>query len=182
VKKGLEFPTVGNVGVGVEVAAELAQGIRVLFSGTPEASALSILLTGTLRMAAKMLPKHVLDSIYAHETAQVYGAENPRIRPHTSTLESTPETVMSPEEKLEEEMMRLKQAEALLMQAKDALAKAFGDRKNPHWLVVQTEKLQLFVHGEVSRAHRAVEHAKNDAKAPIEGIGDALTQHLEKKP
>lgn len=69
----LDFPAVANAGVPIEVAKELAQGLTVLFSGVKPNSALSIMLTTVLRVAAKMLPRKVLDGIYAYETDQVYG-------------------------------------------------------------------------------------------------------------
>lgn len=80
-KLGIQFPAVANAGVSAEVAKELSEGLTVLFSGTPTSSALGILLTGTLNMAAKMLPRDVLDGIYEYETAQVYG---PRPRERSS--------------------------------------------------------------------------------------------------
>ncbi|TAL42443.1 MAG: hypothetical protein EPN91_08670 [Salinibacterium sp.] len=85
-KKGIDFPAVANAGVALDVAKELADGLKVLFSDTASSSALSILLTGTLNMAAKMLPREVLDGIFEYETSQVYGPrEPPRDRQRSAT-------------------------------------------------------------------------------------------------
>lgn len=72
-KLGIVFPPVADVGVPLDVARELAKGLTVLFSGTDSTSALSFLLVGVLNLAAKTLPRAVLDGIYVHETVKVYG-------------------------------------------------------------------------------------------------------------
>lgn len=71
--KHIVFPAIANTGIPVEQAMELAQGLTVLFSGVPKATALSIMLTTTLRVAAEMLPRSTLDGIVDYETSQVYG-------------------------------------------------------------------------------------------------------------
>lgn len=88
-KNGLQFPSVfqPDGGLSVAEARELAASVSTLFTDVDSTSALAFLLTGTLNMAARTLPRHVLDGIYAYETDQVYGVRqrvrisNPRIPP-----------------------------------------------------------------------------------------------------